>query len=227
MNSINFKLGLSEFRLGQIPPFGLLTSALLLVGCASNTTVSSTWHDKSPENRGFQKVIVVADAEDTDKRLSFEDAVVYDLRSENTKAMASSRLLRAGEKADENNLRRLIDENAADAVVVTVVSSMDVKAVEQGGRTDVMEFQQDTGKGMVPTRREGTAFLWDWEENVEPVYVTTEYTTVLTTDVYSAATGESVYTVVTSAKKQETLAEVIDVLSDVIAERLRADGVIR
>lgn len=172
-------------------------------------------------------MIVVADAEDTDKRLSFEDAVVYDLRSENTKAMASSRLLRAGEKADENNLRRLIDENAADAVVVTVVSSMDVKAVEQGGRTDVMEFQQDTGKGMVPTRREGTAFLWDWEENVEPVYVTTEYNTVLTTDVYSAATGESVYTVVTSAKKQETLAEVIDVLSDVIAERLRADGVIR
>ena len=172
-------------------------------------------------------MIVVAEAADGDKCLSFEDAVVYDLRGPNTKAMASSRLMKSEDKIDEENLRNLIEENDADAVVITTVSSIDVKAVEQGGRSDVIEFQQDTGKGIVPQRRQGTAFLWDYEENMEPVYVTTEYATALTTDVYNASSGEKVYTVVTTAEKQETLAQVIDVLSDLIAERLRADGVIR
>ena len=49
----------------------------------------------------------------------------------------------------------------------------------------------------------------------------------MTTDVYNATSGENVYTVVTTARKQETLTDVIDLLSGVIAKRLKADGVVK
>jgi hypothetical protein len=204
-----------------------LAIALIAGGCASQTSVSSSWHDKSPANSKFQNVLVVAVSENTDNRLSFEDAVVYDLRGPNTQAWASARGMKADEDINEENLRKLVEEKQADAILVTKVTSMEIKPVEAGGRTDVIGHQQDTGMGMVPQRKSGTIFRYDFEETVEPIYTTAEYTTVLTTDVYSAASGEHVYTVVSTATKQETLTDVIDVLSDVIAERLRSDGVIR
>jgi len=204
-----------------------LTIALTAGACASQTSVSSSWHDKSPAHSKFENVLVVAITENADNRLSFEDAVVYDLRGPNTQAWASARGMKANEAINEENLRKLVEEKQIDAILITKVTSMEIKAVEVGGRTDVIENQQDTGMGMVPQRRSGTVFQYDYKETVEPVYTTAKYTTILTTDVYSAASGEHVYTVVSTATKQETLADVIDVLSDVIAKRLRSDGVIR
>jgi hypothetical protein len=204
-----------------------LAIALLAGACASQTSVSSSWHNKSPAHSKFENVLVVAVTENTDSRLSFEDAVVYDLRGPNTQAWASARGMKANEDINEENLRKLVEEKQVDAILITKVTSMEIKPVEVGGRTDVIENQQDTGMGMVPQRRSGTVFQYDYNETVEPVYTTAEYTTVLTTDVYSAASGEHVYTVVSTATKQETLTDVIDVLSDVIAKQLRSDGVIR
>ncbi|MEJ2139033.1 MAG: hypothetical protein P8Y61_06240 [Gammaproteobacteria bacterium] len=202
-------------------------AGLLAGGCASNTTVSSAWHEQNRADREFRKVIVVAVTDNVDKRMSFEDAVAAGLRNDETMAWPSARLMKSKQAIDEENMRRLVSETGADAVIVTTVSSLDVKAVESGGRSDAIEFEQATGAGMVPTPRQGNVFLRDYEENIEPVYITTEYTTVLTTDVYSAASGKNVYTVVSTARKQETLTEVIELLSDVIARRLRTDRVVK
>jgi len=201
--------------------------ALAATGCASGPSVSSQWHDKSPANSKFSNILVVAVSDNVDTRMSFEDAVAYDLRGPNTQAWVSARGMATDQQINEENLRKLVELKQADAILVTKVTSMEIKAVEAGGRTNVIENQQDTGMGMVPQRRSGTIFQYDYNETVEPIYTTAEYTTVLTTDVYSAASGENVYSVVTSASKQETLADVIDVLSDAIAKRLRTDGVIR
>jgi hypothetical protein len=204
-----------------------LIIALVASSCASRTSVSSQWHDKSPANSKFSNVLVVGVSDNTDARMSFEDAVVYDLRGPNTQAWASVRGMGANQEINEENLRKLVDAKQVDAIVVVKVTSLEIKAVEAGGRTNAIENQQDTGMTMVPKRKPGTIFQYDYEETVEPVYTTAEYTTVLTTDVYSVASGKNVYTVVTSATKQASLADVIDILSNVIAERLRSDKVIR
>jgi hypothetical protein len=214
-----------------------LCLALLAGACASKTTVSSSWADKSQKGAKFERIVVVAVSDNADRRLSFEDAVVYDLRSETTRAWSSTRHMESTAEINEANLRALVADLEADAIVVTSVTSMDVKAVEKGGRTDVIENQQDTGvgvgAGVAPNsnfnspQRPVSVYGFNFSETAEPVYVTSEYTTVLTTDVYSAASGENLYTVVSTANKQESLTDVIDVLSDVIAARLRSDGVIR
>jgi hypothetical protein len=204
-----------------------LTIALSAGACASKSSVSSSWHDKSPATSKFSNVLVVAVSNNIDTRMSFEDAVAFDLRGSDTQAWASARGMGAKQEINEENLRKLVELKQIDAIVVTKVTSMEIKPVEAGGRSDVIENQQTTGYGIVPQRKSGTIFRYDYNETVEPVYTTAEYTTVLTTDVYSAASGENVYTVVTSTSKQETLADVIDVLSNAIAARLRADSVIR
>ena len=204
-----------------------LVIAIIASACASHTSVSSTWHDKSPANSKFSNVLVVAVSANSDSRLSFEDAVAYDLRGPETQAWSSGRGMEADQEINEESLRKLVELKQADAIIVTKVTSLEIKPVQVGGRTNVIENQQDTGMGMVPQRKSGTIFQYDYNETVEPVYTSPEYTTVLTTDVYSAVSGENVYTVVTTATKQETMADVIDILSDLIAARLRADGVIR
>jgi len=204
----------------------LAAAILMLSACASHTSVQSRWHDTGHKRPGFERVLVVGVSEDTDRRMSFEDAVVFDLRAAGIDAWSSTRLMPSDAAINEDNLRSLVETQNADAVVVTKVTKMEVVPVESGGRTDVMEFKQETGNEMVPQRRSGTIFQYDYVENVEPIYVTTEYTTELTTDVYDTRDGSHVYTVVTSAKKKETLAEVVDVLSDEIAARLTRDKVI-
>jgi hypothetical protein len=207
----------------------LVATALTLGGCASNTTISSTWHDQKMRNARYENVVVVGISENTDGRMSFEDAVVFDLRSAETKAWSSSRHMPTDQEINEDNVRQLVLAKNADAIIVTKVTRMEVVPVMKGGRTDVMEYEQETGAGMVQDDRANAynTRIYRYSENVEPVYMETEYNMALTTDVYSAATGELVYSASSTAKKQKTQGQLIDVLSDVIAERLRADGVIR
>jgi hypothetical protein len=224
-NPLSFNLSSPLLRM-LLP---LVATALTLGGCASNTTISSTWHDQKMRNARYENVVVVGVSENTDSRMSFEDAVVYDLRSPDTKAWSSSRHMPAGQEINKSNVRQLVLDKNADAIIVTKITQIEVVPVMKGGRTDVMEYEQETGAGMLPDTRANayTTPIFRRDETVEPTYMETEYNMALTTDVYSAATGELVYSASSTAKKQKTKGQLIDVLSDVIAKRLRADGVIR
>ncbi len=201
--------------------------ALLTGACASHTSVSSQWIDPDQRGRQFERVLVVGVSENTDRRMSFEDAVVFDLRGTNTQAWPSSRLMDAELEITQKTLDPIIKQQQADAIVITRVTRLEVKPVEVEGRSKVIAEQQQSGQDFVFQRQQGTLFRYDFTEDVESSFITTEYTTELTTDVYVAATGELIYTIVSTATKQETLTDVIDVLSDEIAKRLRRDKVIR
>jgi hypothetical protein len=201
--------------------------ALLTGACSSHTSVSSSWTDPKQRNSQFNRVLVVAVSANADGRMSFEDAVVYDLRGPETLAWPSARLMKPDLEITRETLRPIIEQQQADAVVVTRVTRLEVEPVEIGGRSTVLAEQQQSGQDYVYQRQQGTLFRYDYEENVEKTYITSEYTTELRTDVYATASDELVYTIVSRATKQESLADVIDVLGNVIAKRLRKDGVIR
>jgi hypothetical protein len=211
------KAALNIFTRMQLLLPGISLAVALMTGaCTTSTSVSSKWHDSSYRNGSFSRVLIVAVTDNTDRRMTFEDAVANDLRSDTTLAWSSSRLMKADTKITEASISEISKQQNADAVIVTRVTSLDVKAVEVKGRTDV-----------VAQRKKGTIFRYDYVEKEEQSYITSEYETTLTTDVYTSTSSDSIYTVAATATKQETLADVIDVLSDVIASRLRRDGVIR
>jgi DNA-binding transcriptional regulator YhcF (GntR family) len=193
-----------------------LLTALTLAGCATNATVSSNWLDESKRNSRYDRVLVIAMAEQGDKRMSFEDAVAFDLRSDTTQAWPSSRHMATTTKINADTIAPVVRELGATAVVISRVSKMEVSTSESKPYTDV-----------TTTRKKGTAFRYDYVEKEIPILVTPEFTTELETDVVDVASGERIYSVVAAASGQESLSEVINVLSAAIAKRLRSDGVIR
>ena len=200
---------------------------LFFSACANHTSVSSSWTDGKRHNNPFNRVLVVAVSANADGRMSFEDAVVYDLRGPETQAWPSSRLMKPDVEVNRVTLLPIIDQQQADAVVVTRVTRLEVEPVEIGGRSTVLAEQQQSGQDYVFQRQQGTLFRYDYEEDIEKTYITSEYTTELRTDVYETESDELIYTILSRATKQESLADVIDVLSNVIAKQLRKDRVIR
>ncbi len=193
------------------------TVSVALSGCAAQTSVSSAWIDSDKRGVRYEKVLVIALTEEGDKRMSFEDEVAADLNRGSTRAWASSRLMDITLPVNETTIKPLVDEIGAQAVVVTRVTDLSVRTVESSQPYTAVQAR----------RKEGAAFRYDYVEKELPALMTTEFTTELTTDVVDTGSGERVYTVVSSADGQESLAEVIAVLSDAIAKQLRTDGVIR
>jgi hypothetical protein len=201
--------------------------ALFTSACTSHTSVSSSWTDTKLRNSPFKRVLVVAVSANADGRMSFEDAVVYDLRGPETQAWPSSRLMKPDLEITKETLLPIIEQQQADAVVVTRVTRLEVEPVEIGGRSTVLAEQQQSGQDYIYQRQKGTLFRYDYEEDVEKTYISSEYTTELRTDVYTTTSDQHIYTIISRATKQESLADVIDVLSNVIAKRLRKDGLIK
>jgi hypothetical protein len=205
----------------------VVSVSILLAGCSARTSVSSTYADQEVRNPRFERALVVAVTATPERRLSFERAVVKDLSQDGTLAWASAQLMNTELEINEANLSGVIKEQQADALIVTRIMSMEVKPVEVEGRSAVLEEQQQSGESHVFKRQSGTLFRYDYEEDIESSYVTTEYTTELKTEVFATDSGDLVYTVVSRVSKVETISEVIEVLSDEIAARLRRDKVIK
>lgn len=201
--------------------------ALVLSACAAKPTVSSNWKDKESALAPYTRVLIVGVSQNKDRRLSFEESLAEDLSNDSVAAWASTRFLASDQPLDEATILQVASEQGADAIVVTRVTSIDITPVEIGGRSTVLAEQQQTGFDHTYRRRQGTLFQYDYEEDVESTYMTTEYTTKLHTDVYDAREGQLVYEMNSAVAKQETLNEVIRVLSDAIANRLRRDNVIQ
>jgi hypothetical protein len=200
---------------------------LLISGCASKTSLSSQWIDSSQRNPRFERVIVVAVSSNPDRRRTFEDAVAKDLQASGIDVWPSTRLMNPELEVTRESLLPFIEERQAQAIIVTRVTGLEVETVEIEGRSNVQEERQQSGLDYVPPRKKGTVFQYDFSEDVEATRITSTYTTELTTEVYTAEDYQHIYTIVSSTSGQETLAEVIDVLSDEIAERLSKDKVIR
>lgn len=201
--------------------------SLLLTGCSARTSISSSYTDQQQRNPRFTRALVVAVAATPNRRLSFERAVVKDLATNGTEAWPSAQLMNTELEINEVNLRSVVEQQQADAVIVTRVTAMEVSSVEVEGRSTVLEEQQQSGENHIYKRKSGTLFRYDYEEDIEASYVTTEYTTELKTEVFAAQSGELIYTIASRVSKVETIDEVIEVLSDEIAKRLRRDGVIK
>ena len=193
-----------------------LLTALTLAGCATKATVSSNWLDDSKRDSRYDRVLVVAIAAQGDKRMSFEDEVAFDLNSNVTQAWASSRHMAITTEINADTVAPVARELDATAVMITRVLKMEVSTSESKPYTDV-----------TAQRKKGSAFRYDYVEKDLPVLVTPEFTIELETDVIDVASGERIYSVVAATSGQESLSAVINILSEVIAKKLRADGVIR
>lgn len=191
-------------------------AALSVPGCANRPTVTATWHENEARGARYSSALVIGLVKDGDKRLSFEDALAQQLSSSDTKLWSSSRVLGSGRAVNRESVSRAVAQTGAEAVFVTRVETLEVRQVETEAYTDVQA-----------RRQQGRLFSYDYVEKELPARVTPEFTTTLVTDVYRVGSERHVYSLTATASGQESLEEVIDVLSRAIAKKLRADGIVR
>ncbi|MEE4186714.1 MAG: hypothetical protein V2J12_13185 [Gammaproteobacteria bacterium] len=188
----------------------------MAAGCAGVPSQSHVWHDDDKRGVQYERILLVALTQEGDKRKSFEDSLRARLQTPAIEIWTSSSLMGINVPVTADSINPLLQSTGAEAVIVTRVKSIGVDPVQVDSYTDV-----------VAKRRKGSVLTYDYVEKELPAFIRNEFTTVLTTDVYDARSSASIYTLVSSASGQESLSDVIEVLSRAIAKRLRSDGVVR
>ena len=189
---------------------------LMAAGCAGVPSQSHVWHDDDKRGVQYERILLVALTQEGDKRKSFEDSLRARLQTPAIEIWTSSSLMGINVPVTADSINPLLQSTGAEAVIITRVKSIGVDPVQVDSYTDV-----------VAKRRKGSVLTYDYVEKELPAFIRNEFTTVLTTDVYDAQSSASIYTLVSSASGQESLSDVIEVLSRAIAKRLRSDGVVR
>jgi len=102
-----------------------LAAALVLVACASSTTLRDSWHDADYRGGAFRKVVVLGVARDGAERRTFEDIAVSRLQAAGVDAVPSYRFLPEGDRVAEGRLDEAVRASGADALWMSRVRSID------------------------------------------------------------------------------------------------------
>ena len=102
-----------------------LAAALVLVACASSTTLRDSWHDADYRGGAFRKVVVLGVARDGAERRTFEDIAVSRLQAAGVDAVPSYRFLPEGDRVPEGRLDEAVRASGADALWMSRVRSID------------------------------------------------------------------------------------------------------
>ena len=211
----------------HLPAF-LLAGSFWLAGCA--VQVQSGWQDKVSHDQTFKKVLVVGMSPNFTQRCDFEFSLVSHIRSGAVTAIASCDLMTSKDELTRENIVRVVASSGADAVVSTGLVSVDLNAVEPGGR-------DSRGGGYY--KATGFGYATDYYSGVygvpvvygtfvtSPSILTVQGEVHVLTRVYETHGATLVYTIDTKAKRLESQHIAFSDLAEAIGGRLRRDNLIR
>lgn len=196
---------------------GALAAALLLaVGCARHATVETLHHDR--DAGGYQRLLVVGIAGDSERRLRFEDQIVDQLREQNVAAVAGYRELGASTILLQEDVDAAANATRSDAILVTHVVSTSSAAEVREGRVDILS----QCRGGDPA----DYFLYDHVELKEPDSVTFAHEITVVTNLYDAQDGKRVWTIQSTCFDKADLGTVFGQEAEAIVRQLRRDQLI-
>jgi len=202
---------------------GTVTLALIAAGCATRPTVESAWHQPQAALAPYHNVLVIAVSPNSRLRRSFEEALVELLDSASTSAHSAVTIGPAAEPLSRESVTGMVASTGADAVLVTRLVSRKVRLDESDARVGVKTRSPSSLQN--PNLVE--LFTLDYNEYEEPGELTARSTAVLESSLYATRDGQLVYSATITAKFDEGSDDVIGLVTEAIARRLRADGVVR
>lgn len=207
---------------------GLCLALLLLVGgCASGTHVRSTWHEPEGSRGPYSKVLVIGVSENVKRRRSFEEAMLGEIVSRQTKAWSSLRQMGAKQPLNRETLTPVVRSLGADAVIVTRLVSRKVTPSETAGRVELQSRQQAPSSLNDPNNL-ARLFTYEYHEHEEPGELRARSQVVVTTELYETNNdADLVYSMTVETTFTETEDDIMAALSTAIARRLRAENLVR
>ena len=182
----------------------LVVGSLVLGGCSS-LSVKETWHKTSGPGHQYKKLMILAIANDENRRKMFENIVVDELGRLGVSAVASHTQVKDLEKAKRDDIVAAVQETGADGVITARPVSVGDTAVTQQGVAGPAFGTTANGYYFAPGSKD---FL----------------KAMLQTNLYDSKTAELVWTATIDTFDADRLARVSRDLAKLLAERLRQDG---
>lgn len=203
----------------------LILSVAWLAGCAGSSSVNGAWQNSTP-NRSFSRILIVGLSTSFDQRCSFEFSMASQFSGSSTQPLVSCNTMMPKEALSRANIERVVAAEHADAVLTTAVVTMQLG---KGQGYTGMPYYQVEGVGYVtgPVGAYGVPVAFVQLET-PPSIPTITGEVHLITKLFDTRDATLVYTLDTRAKTDDLQSSgvAIDSITELIAGRLRHDGVI-
>jgi hypothetical protein len=192
-------------------------ATVLLAACGTVTKIPTTWRNPDYQGGSLQKIFVIGVAERDANRRLFEDGFAAVLFERGVVALPSYGRLPQSERLTEEQVRGAIAGDDYDGVIVTRLLGVEEETEYVPPRTYTVPRHYHGYYGYY-----GTA----WDVVHEPGYSMTRTIMRLETNLYQAGTGELIWSGQSETFDPRSLAESIDSVTEAVAERLVAEGLI-
>jgi len=187
-------------------------------GCARQTKIVKLYDNSAAIEQPFQRILVLAIANDGDSRRHLEKLITSNLSSAGIYAVAA--YSETGLKVPM--LQRDVDAAAktteSDAILITHIASVDTTVDVEPGQVDIIS----ECRGGDPI----DFFLYDHRELREPDSVKIAHTVVVITSLYNAGNGERIWTIQSTCFEKSSMDEVLLDEADAIVRQLQLDGLV-
>lgn len=206
---------------------GLVLLVLLAAGCTSATHVRSTWHEPEGSRGPYGKILVIGVSDNAKRRRSFEESVIAEITSSQTRGWSSVRQMGAKQPINRETLTPIVTALSADAVLVTRLVSRKVLPSETESRTEMQSRQQAPSDLNNPDNI-ARLFTYQYHEHEEPGELRARSVVIVETELYEANDGgKLVFSMTVDTTFTETEVDIMAEISTAIAKRLRAENLIR
>jgi hypothetical protein len=207
----------------------VIAIAMTQAACTRPTTVESAWAG-ARTGQTFTRVLVVGVTPDYNTRCRFERMMMDSLNANGVNSMTSCSRMASKDALTREAVVEIVRELDADAVLSTRLVDGKVRTVEGGSDEARGEaYYKPVGYGYVDDPFYGSYGLpITYVDFVaEAPTMTLQRTVVVSSHLYETQGASLVYTVDTATYDKESQSEVIDAITDAIADRLRRDGLVR
>ena len=190
-------------------------AVLALSACGASSRTISTLDGPAYAGPGFKNVLVIAIADSYNNRAMFERTLVSEISSGGTSATAHYTLTRMDDPIDRPAIEKLVQEGGFDAILISRV--LDSNFVSQ----------KKTGSAATKVTRKDTAlFRYDYEELNEPVTLELGVNAVISSELFSAASGAKVWAIQSDISDETSIDIAVVDAARIVAKRLRRDGLV-
>lgn len=200
----------------------VLALAMFVAGaCSKNepkTTVPGTWRDPDFSGGAFSSIFVIGVGRDDEHRRLYENSMVSALQKEGATAEASWGLFPQSEKLNKDEVLKTVGQRGFEAIVLTRLLSVDEQLEHVPEKTTY-----------VPASNLDLYMLdydQDYEVVHEPGYYKTRTTFNVETTLYTASDGRKVWWALSETVNPESVEEIIESVTTVVAKKMKSDGLI-
>lgn len=204
-----------------------VTAVFAFSACSKTTTsIPRSWRSPGYEQTVFRKLFVIAVSPDEAGRRLFEDTFAKALSSDSGTARASWEHLPQSTQLTEEQIKGAIEGGGYDGVVITQLLSVDRSNEYVPGSTHTVAPRNFGYYGSYAGYGYYGYYSGSYATVRDPGYFKTKTTFRLSTNLYSVATGELVWSGESDTVDPESIADVIDSMTAAVAKQLRAEKLI-